>query len=515
MPSFEETWVHRVGDVHKGDQLVVKRGDIKHHMIVTEDPTNLREVHVIHYYNDTWPGVRGVCACCGKSVVPIAEVREDVENIASDVSKGRVYRIDWHNKTFSPDETVQRAKSRLGEGKYCPFTNNCEHFGTWCKTGREESLQSQAVCKEGVKEIAKSAVIRGAKQVAMEGAKTVMKEGAKQVAMEGAKTVVKEGAKQVAMEGAKTVVKEGAKQIAMEGAKTVVKEGAKQVAMKGAKTVVKEGAKSVAREWVKQVAREEGKAVMTEAGHGVLMQMLPVLDPNFMMRQVFAKSHAMLDPALVDVFQHTLVKESSKQLAEEGGKTVMKEGAKSVAKEGAKQVASEGGKNVVKEGAKSVAKEGTKQVVGEGAKTATKTAAKESTKTTAKESAKTAAKESAKTAAKEGTKAAAKSGGKSFGKKIIENQGKIGIALTVAEESYYFLSRTSESVDKLKNGMISGREFVAEVATHAVKGVASGTATVVGATLGQTLIPIPVVGSAIGAMIGKGVVGLGGWLLGL
>lgn len=42
---------------------------------------------------------------------------------------------------YSPEETVQRAESRLGERDYNIATNNCEHFAIWCKTGVSESTQ--------------------------------------------------------------------------------------------------------------------------------------------------------------------------------------------------------------------------------------------------------------------------------------------------------------------------------------------------------------------------------------
>lgn len=35
---------------------------------------------------------------------------------------------------YSAEETVRRAKSRLGEEKYDLLFNNCEHFAVWCKT---------------------------------------------------------------------------------------------------------------------------------------------------------------------------------------------------------------------------------------------------------------------------------------------------------------------------------------------------------------------------------------------
>jgi hypothetical protein len=42
---------------------------------------------------------------------------------------------------YSSEETLRRARSRIGEKGYNFFTNNCDHFATWCKTGVHHSLQ--------------------------------------------------------------------------------------------------------------------------------------------------------------------------------------------------------------------------------------------------------------------------------------------------------------------------------------------------------------------------------------
>lgn len=42
---------------------------------------------------------------------------------------------------YSPQETVKRARQRLGETEYNLILNNCEHFALWCKTGLHESHQ--------------------------------------------------------------------------------------------------------------------------------------------------------------------------------------------------------------------------------------------------------------------------------------------------------------------------------------------------------------------------------------
>ncbi len=48
-------------------------------------------------------------------------------------------------KLYSPEETVRRARSKLGEGGYNLALNNCEHFAAWCKTGVRSSKQVNAI----------------------------------------------------------------------------------------------------------------------------------------------------------------------------------------------------------------------------------------------------------------------------------------------------------------------------------------------------------------------------------
>lgn len=45
----------------------------------------------------------------------------------------------------SPEAVVVRAERRLGEGGFDFLFNNCEHFATWCKTGRSASGQIESL----------------------------------------------------------------------------------------------------------------------------------------------------------------------------------------------------------------------------------------------------------------------------------------------------------------------------------------------------------------------------------
>jgi hypothetical protein len=48
---------------------------------------------------------------------------------------------------YTPEETLRRARSRLGEKNYNFAANNCDHFAAWCKTGEHRSIQTDEAKK--------------------------------------------------------------------------------------------------------------------------------------------------------------------------------------------------------------------------------------------------------------------------------------------------------------------------------------------------------------------------------
>jgi hypothetical protein len=44
----------------------------------------------------------------------------------------------------APEEVAGRAEAHVGRDGYCPVVANCEHFATWCATGRHRSRQAEA-----------------------------------------------------------------------------------------------------------------------------------------------------------------------------------------------------------------------------------------------------------------------------------------------------------------------------------------------------------------------------------
>jgi hypothetical protein len=53
--------------------------------------------------------------------------------------------IRTYGKCYSPEVVVARATSMIGRSGYDLFSNNCEHFATWCVAGEHSSAQVEAV----------------------------------------------------------------------------------------------------------------------------------------------------------------------------------------------------------------------------------------------------------------------------------------------------------------------------------------------------------------------------------
>jgi hypothetical protein len=62
----------------------------------------------------------------------------------SSFAVGHAIRVISHpGCTYSPQEVVERARSRVGERNYRLLTNNCEHFSNWCVSGLSRSAQTE------------------------------------------------------------------------------------------------------------------------------------------------------------------------------------------------------------------------------------------------------------------------------------------------------------------------------------------------------------------------------------
>ena len=119
-----------------GDHISVLRGPLsgfplyQHHMIVVKVISG-NTLRVIHYRkaNLAWDPKKTI----------IAE-----EDIIFDPSIDVIYRINYgQNKSYTGQEAIIRAWTRLGECSYDLLSNNCESFCTWVKMNENKSFQAE------------------------------------------------------------------------------------------------------------------------------------------------------------------------------------------------------------------------------------------------------------------------------------------------------------------------------------------------------------------------------------
>ena len=79
------------------------------------------------------------------TVAHYLEGREILRSPVSEFSQGAVVSVLNHANASPAGVTLRRAMSRIGEQNYNLLFNNCEHFATWCKTGRHSSEQVDSV----------------------------------------------------------------------------------------------------------------------------------------------------------------------------------------------------------------------------------------------------------------------------------------------------------------------------------------------------------------------------------
>lgn len=69
-----------------------------------------------------------------------------VRTSREDFAAGRPVRLTTDPPAvFPPEEIVARALAHVGREGYSPLVDNCEHFATWCATGRRVSRQVEIV----------------------------------------------------------------------------------------------------------------------------------------------------------------------------------------------------------------------------------------------------------------------------------------------------------------------------------------------------------------------------------
>lgn len=152
MECVKPLQVNSKKDVQAGDHIAFPGRIYDHHAIVVAVETNERtdneiDIEIVHATNT-------VAKATFASLHPFgnkARLKKVKERVNFKDRKMVVYKYSRKIKLFPPHEIAERAKSEAnadleggkGQFKYNLFKNNCEHFATWCVTGRKLSLQER------------------------------------------------------------------------------------------------------------------------------------------------------------------------------------------------------------------------------------------------------------------------------------------------------------------------------------------------------------------------------------
>lgn len=140
LEDFEEKWEQIAP--YKGAQLRVKRSFYFHHGIYTGNS-------VVHF------GEGDTQADMFNSEGNIVHETSLEEFLQGGVLEVRVYSEEEKAVVNAPDEIVETARGKLGEGGYHFVRNNCEHFSNYCAFSQRYSRQADGYIKDIKKRIGK------------------------------------------------------------------------------------------------------------------------------------------------------------------------------------------------------------------------------------------------------------------------------------------------------------------------------------------------------------------------
>ena len=161
--------VSSLDDLESGDHIAFHRmgGVLWHHAIVEDVNKRSSEFCLIEYSNDA-SGFLMDNFCCPRNPGIAKVVRKTYR-----FSKGTMVYLMLHECCYPADTVVENARSKIGENKYNAFTNNCEHFAMWCKTGTSSSDQVNKAAQMVGKEIRQEVAGRAARATAEHVGRTV------------------------------------------------------------------------------------------------------------------------------------------------------------------------------------------------------------------------------------------------------------------------------------------------------------------------------------------------------
>ena len=157
--------VSSLDELESGDHIAFHRigGIYWHHAIVDVVDKRSEKLFLIEYSN-TVKGFLKDNFCLPKNPAMARVYRKEYPFV-----EVTAVHLMLHECCYPAETVVERARSKIGENGYNPFTYNCEHFAMWCKTGRSSSDQvnkaAQMVTEDITSEVAGTGVRATAEHV--------------------------------------------------------------------------------------------------------------------------------------------------------------------------------------------------------------------------------------------------------------------------------------------------------------------------------------------------------------
>ena len=468
--------VYSLNELQIGDHISFHQmsGFYWHHAIVEGIHGETDEIDVIEYSNTAKEFLNANCSPPRNlRDIELAKVVRGRYNFQSEV----VYLM-LHEHCFDLATVVERARSKLGEKKYSPFINNCEHFAMWCKTGESSSDQVKKTADMMKGQFGKATC--GALAAACLG-KTAT---SSQTVTTGVRVVTKNIVSQTVTKMGKEAMKSGvtmtSNQVVGQTVSTVGK-ATLRTGVRMASNGMIQSVSSAGQEFVKTGVRMASMEMMTQSVSSAGQEFVKT-GVRMASMEMMTQSVSSAGQEFVKTGVRMASMEMMTQSVSSAGQEFVKTGVRMASMEMMTQSGSSAGQKFVKSGIQTMTKEVLEETVSTVGKGAVKTASSVTTTTTTKEVL---------------TQSTTKS---------VSNSAALGVACGALFEGISTVYDISRAHEDMKKGNITREEFNKATGKRVMTGFGNFGGSSVGAVVGQAAIPIPLFGGLVGSVVG-GLVG--------
>lgn len=139
-----EQKIFSLNQLDPGDHLILSLDPSKYCHAILEEVNSEKNILQIIYYDDTQTqcSLQDFLLKIDNSEPKKRLIGVKLETLQVDFEKISIYKVfySFTESCLPPNESIQKARSYIGQSKYNIFVNNDEHFAIFCKTGKAAKL---------------------------------------------------------------------------------------------------------------------------------------------------------------------------------------------------------------------------------------------------------------------------------------------------------------------------------------------------------------------------------------